>query len=293
MRRYILLILVPFTHHVISQNLQYDERTTKDCVGWVDIKDSSVDTCEKTLRDWSLEPKRFHAWNPSVGLDCKPWFNLTSYCIVTQEDLDDSVYYTTLTMSDHGNVYTMPRASLTTDADGWTIPVTKSGVTTRSSSTSAPIPLPSSWKDMGCYVDNWNDGENGVRVWNLDFRYIPRDPEETVNKCKEKCYHIQYRIAGLKGGNECWCGDQNNATLAENQKDCNTPCGGDAKVICGGTQRMNVFAAQGNAENGVGTSTEAIASATGSGPAASTRITGATATASSGARRNGAMLWWR
>lgn len=59
---------------------------------------------KKTLRDWGIESKRFHTWNPSIGLDCKPWFNWTSYCIVTQEDLDDLVYYTTLSASTYGNI---------------------------------------------------------------------------------------------------------------------------------------------------------------------------------------------
>lgn len=34
-----------------------------------------------------VTPEKFHEWNPSVGLDCKPW-DLQSYCIVTQRRLD-------------------------------------------------------------------------------------------------------------------------------------------------------------------------------------------------------------
>jgi hypothetical protein len=148
---------------------------------------------------------------------------------------------------------------------------------------------------MGCYVDNWNDGENGIREWTLDFRWIPRDEKETVEKCKEKCRKIQYKIAGLKLGNECWCGDRNNGMLAGDQKECNMPCGGDAKVKCGGTQRMNVFGAVGNGEESSSTGIASNASGKNDGSATRTGAAGAIATASSGAIRNMAlfgMLQW-
>ncbi|KAF9695288.1 hypothetical protein EKO04_006816 [Ascochyta lentis] len=287
MRTSAFLSFAALTHQVLTQRLQYDERTAKDCIGWADIEDSSVDTCESTLRYWGVEPKRFHAWNPTVGLDCTPWFNLTSYCIMTNETLEDSVYYTTLSVSDYSAGY--PVASMTTDSEGWRIPVTKSGATPRTTSTIAPIPSPSTWKDMGCYIDNWNDGENGIRTWILDFRWLPRDPEETVDKCKEKCHKIQYKIAGLKLGHECWCGDRNNGTLAQDQNECNIPCGDDAKVMCGGTQRTSVFGA---VDGGQGSSSISTATAV-SGTSEKSAATGPTATASSGARRNMAIsgMW--
>ncbi|KZM20136.1 uncharacterized protein EKO05_0002793 [Ascochyta rabiei] len=290
MRTPALLSLAVLSRHALTQRLQYDERTTKDCIGWADIYDSSVDTCESTLREWGVEPKRFHAWNPAVGLDCTPWFNLTSYCILTNETIEDSVYYTTLSLSDYS--HGMPLASMTTDSDGWRIPVTKSDAKSHTTSTIAPIPSPSTWKDMGCYVDNWNDGENGIRTWILDTRWLPRDPEETVDKCKEKCHKMQYKIAGLKLGDECWCGDSNNGTLAADQKECNMPCGGDAKVMCGGTLRQNVFGAVDDIDesSSASVSTAVTASATNGGSAA----TGPTATATSGARRNlGLFGMWR
>jgi hypothetical protein len=281
MRTSALLTFTALTRHVLTQRLQYDERTTKDCIEWADIRDSSVDTCESTLRYWGLEPERFHAWNPSVGLDCTPWFNQSSYCVLTNETLNNDVFYTTLSVSDYAPG--LPLASMTTNSQGWRIPVTKSDATFQTTSTRAPIPSPSTWKDMECYVDNWNDEvDNGVRTWILDFRWLPRDPEETVDKCKEKCHKIQYPIAGLKLGNECFCGDRNNGTLAENQSECNIPCVGDAKVMCGGTQRQNVFAA---ASKGEASSSLMTASGTNGGFAERTSAAGATATASSGASR--------
>lgn len=265
-----------FVRHAVSQIYGFDSRGAKDCIRWVDIVDASVDTCEKTLRDWSLEPERFHAWNPLVGLDCKPWFSKMSHCVLTQETVDNSVNYTTTTLSNSYVTYTMTLPSLTTNSAGYTIPVTRADATTRPYTTIPPVPSPNTWKDMGCYIDLWNDnGDNAT--WNLDFRYIPRDDAETVDKCKQKCWDIQYKVAGLKLGNECWCGDKNNATLAEDQSECDIPCAGDAKVKCGGTQRFNVWAAEESSTRGTLT--------TGSGSAAKTSTGGVTQTASSGAGR--------
>ena len=275
-----------FAGHAISQMYGFDPRGAQDCVAWADIEDASVNTCEETMREWHVEPERFHAWNPSVGLDCKPWLNNTSYCIMTNETLDTAVYYTTTTISEYDFSYTMPLISMTTDTAGYTIPLTKTDATTRPYTTIPPVPSPSTWEDMGCYIDLWNDNlDNGGNVsWNLDFRYIPRDDTETVDKCKQKCWDIQYKVAGLKLGNECWCGDKSNATLAENQSDCDIPCAGDANVKCGGTQRMNVWAAEVSSTGGT------LTTASG-GSKASTNTGGATATASSGARRNAPFFW--
>ncbi|KAF3031444.1 hypothetical protein E8E12_001935, partial [Didymella heteroderae] len=179
--------LLPFAaivRHTVSQRFGWDPRSAQDCVHWADIEDISVDTCEKTMRDWNIEPKRFNAWNPSVGLDCKPWFNHTSYCVLTQETIDNSVNYTT---SVYTNVYvteSIPLPSYTTDSDGWRIPLTRSDPVTRAYTTIPPVPSPRTWKETGCYIDLWDDNlENGGNAtWNLPFRFVPRDTEETVDK---------------------------------------------------------------------------------------------------------------
>ncbi|KAL1655232.1 hypothetical protein SLS61_002116 [Didymella pomorum] len=281
-----LFSLTAFAGQAVSQRYEADPRSAQDCIMWADIEDASVDTCEETMRYWHVEPERFHAWNPSVGLDCKPWFNQRSYCVVTQTTNDNAVNYTTTTFSDEYYTYTMPLPSFTTDSAGYTIPVTRTDATARPYTTIPPVPSPSTWKDMGCYIDLWNDNlENDGNVsWNLDFRFIPRDDAETVDKCKQKCWDIQYKVAGLKLGNECFCGDKNNATLAENQSECDMPCAGDANVKCGGTQRMNVWAAEVSSTGGT------LTTASG-GSKASTNAGGATATASSGARRNAPFFW--
>ncbi|KAF3007726.1 hypothetical protein E8E13_009771 [Curvularia kusanoi] len=290
-----LLALTVLAHHASSQRYQYDQRTTPDCVLWADIDDSTTQTCESTLRDWSLEPVRFRAWNPSVGTDCTPWFNQTSYCVVTTAEIEDSVNYTTSTDTSAGYTLALPLPSMTTDSAGWRIPVTRSDAPARTTSTRAPIPSPSTWTDTGCYVDTFNDDDNlppAEWVWILDFRFRPVNPFETVESCKFKCWQIQYPIAGLKGRDECYCGDRNNGTLAADQGECNMPCGGDKSVMCGGTERTRVFEAKGYDKAGgdASASTRATTSLRGASTGVTETGTGVHSTPSSGAVRKAALF---
>lgn len=117
-----LLALAPLIPSVLASplpNFPFDPNTTADCIEWVDVTNSTAETCESTLRYWGINPTQFHAWNPSVGLGCEGWQGETSYCIVTRERLDTSVQTT------DENGFTV--AIMTTDADGWRIPVTRSG----------------------------------------------------------------------------------------------------------------------------------------------------------------------
>jgi hypothetical protein len=285
MRTSTLLPFAALVRHAVSQQFGADPRSAQDCVMWADIEDASVDTCEKTLRYWSAEPKRFHAWNPSVGLDCKPWTSQTSYCVLTQETVDNNVNYTTSVLKDAYITESIPLPSYTTDSDGWQIPLTRSDPVTRAYTTIPPVPSPSTWKEIGCYIDLWDDDNYVENVtWNMPYRYRPADSAETVDKCKQKCWDIEYKMAGLKLGNECWCGDRTNATLAEDQSECDLACAGDAKAKCGGTQRMNVWAAEALTGGALTAASGVGGSATGMNAA------GATATASSGARQNRAFF---
>ena len=82
-----LLALAALVHHATSQpetpRYEHDYRAAPDCIGWADIEDSTVDTCNATREYYHIDPARFRAWNPSVGLDCTPWSNQTSYCVLT------------------------------------------------------------------------------------------------------------------------------------------------------------------------------------------------------------------
>ena len=124
-----LLALAALVHHATSQpetpRYEHDYRAAPDCIGWADIEDSTVDTCNATREYYHIDPARFRAWNPSVGLDCTPWSNQTSYCVLTNATWEDAVFYstqtTTLTEAYRSYAYTVPLVSLTTDSAGYTI----------------------------------------------------------------------------------------------------------------------------------------------------------------------------
>ncbi|KAJ8109498.1 hypothetical protein OPT61_g7419 [Boeremia exigua] len=281
--------LAIFAQLALSQDYK-DHRTTKDCVGWTSVDNATEETCEATLRRYNLEPVRFHNWNPSVGLDCKPWVEGRSYCVLTNATVWDSVNESTTTLTyGGGQTFELPLPAMTTDKDGWTIPVTRSDAPVRTTSTRAPIPSPATWKDMGCFVDtlveNW---DIPIREWGwiMDFRFLPTVDNETLETCKQKCWEISYPVAGVKGGNECWCGDRNNGTLAEDQGACDMPCAGDQSVICGGRNWTSIWEAEGYVQ-----STAAATATEPSLRAGSTLSTGATATASSGANKAAVMPW--
>ena len=149
----------------------------------------------------------FTAWNPSVGLDCKGWRTWQSYCIITQDRLDE-----------------LPKTST---------------ITTISSSTSTTTsklfkPSPTAWEALGCYIptlEKLMSSEAG-------------DPVLTVPKCQDICSHTDFRYAGVGMGNQCWCSSSVAGELAKNSTECNLPCSGDDKTICGGGKdRFNAFKA--------------------------------------------------
>ncbi|KFY58938.1 hypothetical protein V496_05914 [Pseudogymnoascus sp. VKM F-4515 (FW-2607)] len=109
-------------------HLSFDPTTASDCVEFYDNVEG--ETCEEVLDYWNITPEEFHKWNPSVGLDCKPW-ELQSYCIVTEEKLDNKIK-------------TATTSSATTKT------------TISSSNTSSPTPdlSPTVWIAKGCYADD-------------------------------------------------------------------------------------------------------------------------------------------
>lgn len=296
--RHIILSVAALVSPTLAQYFR-DPRTTTECVFWDEVDNAAERSCESFLRYWNLEPERFHNWNPSVGLDCKPWYDERSYCVQTNATIWDAVNGTTWTAETDYATLTFTLPSLTTDKDGWTIPVTRTDAPARTTSSRAPVPSPATWKDKGCFVDTFNEDYNlppSEWAWILDFRFVPKVADETLETCKQKCWEIAYPVAGVKGGNECFCGDRNNGTLAQDQGACDMPCVGDASVICGGRNHTSVWEAeayiQSTAAAATGTgSTAGTGSGAGAGSASRTDATGATVTASSGARRNVGMFW--
>lgn len=75
--------------------LPYDPKTTSGCADWFNNKNGES---YEWVRDYfRITPEEFRRWNPSVGLDCKPWYNWNSYCIITWTKINETKTTTTTT----------------------------------------------------------------------------------------------------------------------------------------------------------------------------------------------------
>ncbi|KAK2024010.1 hypothetical protein LX32DRAFT_731725 [Colletotrichum zoysiae] len=190
--------------------LPYDPETTSDCADWFNNEDDR--TCEWVRDYFRATPEEFSRWNPSVGLDCQPWYNWNSYCIITWTKFNETQTTTS----------------------------TKTAATSPTST--APIlgPSPTTWTDMGCYVE---DPDLPL----LDVNFSPNgDPSLSVPKCWQTCYRRFYQYAGLQNGNQCWCGSYVGGEWATNQTDCNSPCTGSPGTFCGGPALIQIYKAEDN-----------------------------------------------
>jgi hypothetical protein len=189
--------------------LQWDPATVRDCVEW--YNNDSGESCEYVRSYFGITPQVFHDWNPSVGLDCKPW-DWQSYCIVTETKLNQTKPTTT----------------------------SSSRISSSTTSVATLAPSPTAWTDLGCYVED-------AKLPILEQNMNPNgDASLTVPKCKNSCYRRAFGFAGVQKGNQCWCGSYVGGNWASNQSSCNTPCTGNKDSICGGTGTVNVFRAEKN-----------------------------------------------
>lgn len=188
--------------------LQWDPETAEDCIEWYNNGDDQ--SCEYVRDYFGVTPEQFRQWNPSLGLDCKPW-RRQSYCIVTQDRLDNT-----------------PKPSIS------------STVSMTMTSALSLIPSPTAWTDKGCFVED-------PKLPILDQNMSPNgDAALSVSECKNSCYRHGYEFAGVQEGNQCWCGTYIGGQLAENQTDCKVPCSGDKTTKCGGKGLLRIFQAEKN-----------------------------------------------
>ncbi|KAI1656646.1 hypothetical protein F4813DRAFT_362661 [Daldinia decipiens] len=237
MKASLLFLLVAFRRVCGTPNptLQWDPETTKDCIEWYNNSDG--EPCEYVRSLFGIAPEEFHEWNPSVGLDCQPW-EYQSYCVVTMEKINNTI-------------------TTTSSSSSTTTVSTTSSVT--------PGPSPTSWTDMGCYVED-------PVLPILEEKLSPEggDAALSIPKCENACYLKAYGFAGVQEGNQCWCGSYVGGEWASNQTYCNTTCTGDSKMFCGGKGLVNVFKAE---QNEASTNTTTTATA---GTSSTTTATGST-----------------
>lgn len=210
-----------------SPTLQWGPETTKDCIEWYNNSDG--ESCEYIRSLFGITPEELHEWNPSVGLDCQPW-EYQSYCIVTMEKINNTI--------------------TTTSSPSSTTTVSTSSIVT-------PGPSPTSWTDMGCYVE-----DPALPILEENLSPEGGDAALSIPKCENTCYLKAYVFAGVQGGNQCWCGSYVGGEWASNQTGCSTPCTGDSKAFCGGKGLVNVFKAEQNEASTTTTTTTRASSTT-------------------------------
>ena len=193
-----------------SPLFQYDPDTVKDCVEW--YNNGEGDSCQNVRKFFGVTPEEFTAWNPSLNLNCEPWYPWVSYCIVTETKLNATKPTTTSS--------------------------SKLSSTTTSVATLAPSPT--AWTPLGCYVE---DPDMSILEKNMNPN---GDSALTIPKCKNSCYRRAFGFAGVQQGNQCWCGSYVGGNWASNQTSCNSTCTGDKNTFCGGVGFLNVFKAQRN-----------------------------------------------
>ncbi|GAP90721.2 putative WSC domain protein [Rosellinia necatrix] len=200
---------VALTAAATYPKLQYDPDTISTCAEWWD--NGGSETCEYVRNLFDISPQLFHTWNPSVGLDCTPW-QYQSYCILSKERLSSLTATQTTT--------------------------THATTTTKATTTTTHAPTPTAWQQLGCYVDD--DASSPV----LEKQISSADAALTIAKCETACWQASgatVLYAGVKAGNQCWCGSFVGGEGDWDDTKCNTPCTGDKAAVCGGKDRIQVF----------------------------------------------------
>jgi hypothetical protein len=185
-------------------NGPYDPATISTCTFWYGNFEGK--SC-KVVRDWmfAISAEDFARWNPSVTVDCGNWQEL-SYCVQVKSEQ---------TSTTRSSVVTRTTTSTTTSVSA--------------------TPTLDSWESLGCYVDSNTLHNRTTKVSGSQL---------TIEGCESSCWSDSFLYAGVKGGNECWCGSFVGNGWTEDQGDCSLPCGGDASEVCGGSSVFNVFGAK-------------------------------------------------
>ncbi|EHK50795.1 hypothetical protein TRIATDRAFT_288666 [Trichoderma atroviride IMI 206040] len=146
--------------------LQWDPNTISTCREW--FNNAGSDTCESIRSMLGISPEDFHKWNPSVGVDCKPW-NYQSYCILTEEK-----------WASYTSTHTTTKAKTTT-----------------TSSSSTHVPSPTSWNALGCYTDD--DAKYPV----LEKQVSSNDAALQIETCEDQCWKASNGTVLYAGVTEC------------------------------------------------------------------------------------------
>jgi hypothetical protein len=129
-----------------------------------------------------------------------------------------------------------PTSSATTTTTPTTsVSTTATSSTTTSTGTGTAASIPKDWTYRGCWIDNTNG------------RILIQQPDSsklTVESCVQTCIGLGYSVAGMEYSTQCFCGNYifDGGSLASQDTDCAMTCGGNSSEICGGPNRMSIYA---------------------------------------------------
>ena len=148
-----------------------------------------------------------------------------------------------LNVYDYNNQY--PTSAIPTVVAATTSPTT--------SATSAATSAAVAWTYLGCYTD---------ATHTRTLLYVQNPPANpTVETCIAQCNAAGYTLAGVEYGGQCWCDNSlhnNGGPAPDGDTGCNMPCSGNANEICGGSNRLSLYAPTVTGWNSLGCYTDNV-----------------------------------
>ena len=97
-------------------------------------------------------------------------------------------------------------------------------------------PTPSTY--IGCFIDMVNHKRD------LPVNAGDEPSDDSPDVCSAKC--SEYKYFGLQDGDNCFCGNSYGSMGSAPASDCNMPCPGDHKIMCGAADRNSIYSHQGS-----------------------------------------------
>lgn len=92
------------------------------------------------------------------------------------------------------------------------------------------------WSSVGCLTDSQSARGLAYRITLPNEKSIM-----TPHMCTDACAAAGYRLAGIEYGYQCFCDNAIRNNHALTQSGCTTPCPGAPSIMCGGSDRMNLY----------------------------------------------------
>ncbi|KFZ11619.1 hypothetical protein V501_04668 [Pseudogymnoascus sp. VKM F-4519 (FW-2642)] len=249
-----------------SPSFPYDPNTTRYCTDWWDTL--GLFSCQELVDIYSLNIADFVRWNPSITAACGNFIESGhSYCVGAD---GEPVVTTTVppTKTTAGPTSTPTTSTPTTGPpptttviDGTAYPIppapTILGSTpkckkcqplehihqhglhqywaTYAICVSSPL-AEEYWTLVGCTTDSQSARALANRIT------LPNEASIMTPKvCTDACATAGYRLSGIQYGSECYCDNAIRNGYALTSLGCTMPCPGAPSIMCGGSDRINLY----------------------------------------------------